>query len=174
MTTETTRPATGPAHTGGHSATGPQPSRTLDQVRAGRAHLHEYMHLLEAAIAKPAPGRNDAWVKHVHSTLVDLGAAFERHIAITEGPDGLFDEITKAAPRLAGGVGKLADEHKAIREAIAVALDAIRHRSEAAPDSPETEGREAVIEVINQLMRHRQRGADLIYEAYQVDVGVGD
>ena len=150
-------------------------SKTLAQVRAGRAHLNEYMQALEQAVAKPAPGRGEAWAKHVHSTLVDLGAAFERHIAITEGPDGLFQEITQAAPRLVGGVTKLAEEHKEIREAIELAIDAVRNRSHAAPvDGPETEGREAVLDLINLLMRHRQRGADLIYEAYQVDVGVGD
>jgi nucleotide-binding universal stress UspA family protein len=154
---------------------GGQRSRTLDQVRAGRAHLHDYMYQLEEAVAKPAPGRGEAWAKEVHSTLVDLAAAFERHIAITEGPDGLFEDIMLTAPRLAGGVAKLAAEHKEIRLALATAIDAVRERSDAAPkDGPETEGREAVLDVINLLMRHRQLGADLIYEAYQVDVGVGD
>jgi hypothetical protein len=171
---DTSQATPAPDSGGSQPPAGPEPSRTLERVRAGRAHLHEYMHQLEEAIAKPAPGRSDPWVKHVHSTLVDLGAAFERHIAITEGPGGLFEEVTQAAPRLTGGVTKLAEEHKTIREAIAIAIDAVRDRSDAAPNSPTTEGREAVLDVINRLMRHRQRGADLIYEAYQVDVGVGD
>jgi hypothetical protein len=150
-------------------------SQTLEEVRAGRADLHEYMHQLEDAVAKPAPGRNVLWAKEVHSTLVDLAAAFERHIAITEGPDGLFEDITLTAPRLASGVAKLADEHRDIRAALAAAIDAVRERSDAAPaHGQEADSREAVLDVINLLMRHRQLGADLIYEAYQVDVGVGD
>jgi hypothetical protein len=163
MTTEPTQPA---AQTSGPAA--------LGEVRSGRARLNEYMNRLEQAVAKPAPGRNEEWVKHVHSTLVELGASFERHIAITEGPGGLFEDITRTAPRLVGEVGKLGQEHKEIREAIAHALDAVRDRTHAIPGGTESEGREAVLEVINRLMRHRQRGADLIYEAYQVDVGVGD
>ena len=31
--------------------------------------------------------------------------------------------------------------------------------------------RNQAIELLGQLTRHRQRGADLIYEAYQVDIG---
>jgi hypothetical protein len=147
----------------------------LDEARAGREELHRDMNQLEEAVAAPAAGRTDVWARQVHETLVRLGASFERHIAITERPDGLFDEILKAAPRLSGGLHKLADEHKAIRAAISRAIDAVRERTDAVPDdSPALEGRESVIEVLNQLMRHRQRGADLVYEAYQVDIGVGD
>jgi hypothetical protein len=152
----------------------PKVAATLAEVRSGRADLHEFMQLLEEAVAKPAPGRTQEWAQQVHETLVELGASFERHIAITERPDGLFEELTKAAPRLAGGVKKLAEEHREIRAAIARAIDAVRDRTAVVPGDTEVEGREAVLELINQLMRHRQRGADLIYEAYQVDVGVGD
>jgi hypothetical protein len=132
------------------------------------------MNALENAVAAPTPGRAADWAHAVHETLVQLGASFERHIAITERPEGLFEEITKAAPRLAGGVAKLAQEHREIREAVARAIDAVRDRSSVVPGNSLTEGREAVLDLINRLMRHRQRGADLIYEAYQVDVGVGD
>jgi phosphomannomutase len=147
---------------------------TLDEVRSGRADLHEYMQLLEEAVAKPLPGRSELWAKHVHETLIELGASFERHIAITERPDGLFEDLTKVAPRLAGGVSKLAEEHREIRAAIGAALDAVRDRASVVCVDADLDGREAVLAVINRLMRHRQRGADLIYEAYQVDVGGGD
>ena len=31
--------------------------------------------------------------------------------------------------------------------------------------------REAATELVGRIVRHRQRGADLIYEAYEVDIG---
>jgi hypothetical protein len=30
------------------------------------------------------------------------------------------------------------------------------------------------MELLKRLARHRQRGADLLYEAYQVDISAGD
>lgn len=149
-------------------------STALAAARTGRADLHYYMGQLEHAVSAPVAGKPSDWVKHVHDTLVELGGSFERHIAITEGPGGLFEEVHSAAPRLAHGVNQLAADHREIREAIARALDAIRDRTDVVPLEAQADGREAVLEVLKLLMRHRQLGADLIYEAYQVDVGVGD
>ena len=165
MTTESTE-----------STVGRRIPETLEGARSGRADLHAYMNLLEQAVAKPVPGRSAEWAKQVHETLVELGASLERHIAITEGPGGLFEEITEAAPRLAGGVRKLAEEHQQVRDALARSIDAVRDRSSLVEGGAngDDDGREAVNELIALMIRHRQRGADLIYEAYHVDVGVGD
>ncbi len=148
-------------------------SPALAAARTERAGLHQCMGALEEAVASPAVGREREWVREVHNRLVELGAAFERHIAVTEGPGGLFEEVHKAAPRLTHGVERLADDHREIRAAIGRALDAIRDRADMLPETP-GDGREAVLDLLDQLMRHRQLGADLIYEAYQVDMGAGD
>lgn len=155
-------------------AVDPETSEALAQARTGREDLHGYLHRLEHAVAKPASGRTAEWAAQVHETLVELGASFERHIEITERPDGLFDEVMRAAPRLSDGVQRLAEEHRQIRGAISRAIDAVRDRTSVVPGTTEVEGREAVLDVLARLMRHRQRGADLVYETYQVDIGVGD
>jgi hypothetical protein len=146
------------------------PTEALAQARAKRAHLHEVIVALEEAIAAPAP--RPAWAQHVHDALVELGAAFERHIAVVEGPEGLFEEVTHAAPRLANALDRLRSEHQGIRGAIVSALDAVRLTSGTSPATDD--GREAVLGVLDRLMRHRQHGADVVYDAYAVDIGAGD
>jgi hypothetical protein len=105
---------------------------------------------------------------------VDLAAVFERHIGVTEGPEGLFQEVRGAAPRLANGVEHLRGDHQRIRRQMADLLEAVR----AVVDSGDGERarlvRSDLVLLLADLTRHRQLGADLVYEAYAVDIGVGD
>lgn len=149
-------------------------SAALREAKAKRADLHQVIVELEKAIAAPASGRAEEWSEHVHDALVEVGGAFERHIAAVEGPRGLFEEVTQAAPRLRNGLLRLEEEHRAIRAAVADALDAVRLLGGADTAQATDRGREAVLGVLDQLMRHRQHGADVVYEAYAVDIGTGD
>lgn len=148
-------------------------TEALAAARARRADLHHVIVDLEEANAAPAAGRAAEWARRVHDCLVDVGAAFERHIASVEGPEGLFDEVTGAAPHLANALERLRAEHLEIRGRIVEALDAVRIVAGAPHRSSEV-GREAVLAVLDRLMRHRQLGADVVYEAYAVDIGTGD
>ena len=144
----------------------------LQAARAQRANLHHVLVALEAAIAGPVPGRSDAWAMEVHEALVEVGATFERHIAVTEGADGLFDEIVRSAPRLANAVESLKSEHNDIRHAISYMLVAIRQNEQDGTDTADI--REATMSLLARLVRHRQHGADLVFEAYTVDIGGSD
>lgn len=147
-------------------------SAALADARRQRADLHEVIVALEAASAAPAATRQADWSSTVHDALVEVGAAFERHIAVVEGPSGLFDEVTETAPRLANALERLRAEHLDIRAVIVGAVDAVR--LVAGRQAPPDQGREAVLLVLDRLMRHRQHGADVVYEAYAVDIGTGD
>jgi hypothetical protein len=153
--------------------TTPVPSQALAEARAKRADLHEVIVELEKATA--APGRDDGgeWSAGVHDALVDLGGAFERHIAVVEGPGGLFEDVQQAAPRLSNALERLRSDHLEIRTRIVEALDAVRSVA-GRPAAPIERGREAVLVVLDRLMRHRQQGADVVYDAYAVDIGTGD
>jgi hypothetical protein len=149
------------------------PSPALAAAKARRADLHEVIVALEEATAAPARGGDPAWCMDVHDALVEVGAAFERHIAVVEGPEGLFEEVLSAAPRLSNQLERLRAEHLDIRMRIVGALDAVRIVSGRPAPSIDV-AREAVLAVLEQLMRHRQHGADVVYDAYAVDIGTGD
>jgi septal ring factor EnvC (AmiA/AmiB activator) len=124
---------------------------------------------VERSLASAAGGRVDAWAKELRDELDDLGEALEQHIAITEAPDGLLADITAAAPRLVHRVKQTADDHQTLRAALDRARESLRPEEDAV-----REARDRVVELLTALVRHRHLGADLVYEAYNVDIEAGD
>jgi hypothetical protein len=141
---------------------------SLDLIRHRRAELREAMGVVERALAAPAPGRAVAWAERVSAALRQLHADFAEHIAVTEGPDGLYEDVLASAPRLSNAIRRLTAEH----EQITADLDVVgtRMRSVASPEEVD-DIRTATTALLARLARHRQRGADLVFEAYEVDVG---
>lgn len=140
----------------------------LAAVRARRAELRETINLMEAALAAPARGRAVVWGEVVHASLMMVADDFGAHVEVTEGPGGLHQAILAGDIRLANAVEALTAEHEQIAEEIAVLV--------ADSQPPVTEDdvdgvRERATHLLGHLVRHRQRGADLIYEAYATDVG---
>ncbi len=146
----------------------------LRAARAQRADLHRVLIGVEKAITGPVPGRLADWAVEVHDQLVDVAATFERHIAVTEGVDGVINEAVSASPRLANAAQRLRDEHAEIRRTVADTLEAIRKLDPVADGAEAEAVRESTIALLARLTRHRQRGADLVYEAYTVDIGGSD
>jgi hypothetical protein len=126
------------------------------------------MRALELALAAPAPGRKAAWAQRVDVALVDLSAAFGAHVAVAEGPDGLHEAVLAATPRLSNSIRRLVGEHTAIKGLIGDLL--VRVRPPVAADEVDAI-RERATALLGRIARHRQRGADLVYQAYQVDLG---
>jgi hypothetical protein len=149
-------------------------SDLLRLARAQRADLRKAMVRLERALARPAPGRVAEWSDLVHDELADLAATFERHIAVTEGDTGFLAEIAEHSPRLINAITRLIEEHGRIRIELASTLDHIRRLTPTADDEAITAVREHVINLVADLVRHRQHGADLVYEAHAVDIGGSD
>jgi hypothetical protein len=75
------------------------------------------------------------------------------------------------APRLATAVGRLRLEHVELRDMIAGYLAVLEHGGTTA-DLPAF--REELKVLVGRLVRHRQRGGDLVHEAYHVDLGGSD
>jgi hypothetical protein len=141
---------------------------SLDLVRHRRAELREAMGRLERALAAPAPGRIAAWTEQVAASLAHLAADFAEHIAVTEGPGGLYTDVLASAPRLSNPIRRLTAEHAQV----ASELDAVVARLPGVGSAEDVDDvRAATTTLLGRLVRHRQRGADLVFEAYQVDVG---
>ncbi|HEY8340272.1 MAG TPA: hypothetical protein VIK95_10405 [Egibacteraceae bacterium] len=141
----------------------------VDVARERRSDLREALLAVEAALAAPEPGRTAAWADAVRAALRRLEDAFDAHVLGVEAPDGLFEDVIARAPRLANQVRRLADEHDVIAAAVQrtlALLDADQVDAEAV--------RDAAVEVLSRMAKHRQHGADLVYEAYAVDIGGSD
>lgn len=139
----------------------------LEGIRRQRAELRESMSALELALAGPAPSDQVRWAERVHVALVELSADFREHVAVTEGPDGLYADILAAAPRLSEAVARLTREHAQIARLIDDVLTRV-----AAPGAGRVDTvRRLGTALLGLLVSHRQRGSDLVYEAYEFDVG---
>jgi hypothetical protein len=99
---------------------------------------------------------------------VELSSDFREHVAVTEGTEGLHGDIVTTAPRLSKAVERLIGEHAVIVDLVGGLLTGV---SRPLSDSDVVEIRDLGTNLLALLARHRQRGADLIYEAYQVDLG---
>jgi hypothetical protein len=146
----------------------PRSDQDLETLRRRRAELRESMGALEQALAAPAPGRAPAWAQRVREALLALSADLRVHVEITEGPDGLYRGVLTTAPRLSNAVDRLSREHGRLQGLIEDLLT--RLIIPVAEDGVDST-RESGVALLGQLIRHRQRGADLVYEAYETDIG---
>jgi hypothetical protein len=140
----------------------------LNVLRKRRSELREAMAGLEGAVAAPAPGHLDTWADGVRLQLDQVSADFARHISVTEGPDGFHEQMVTASPRLAGKVARLAREHVSIAEEIQLAQAAL---DQVADEDGVDEVRRRITDILARLVRHRQRGGDLVWEAFAYDLG---
>jgi hypothetical protein len=144
-------------------------SAQLAEVGKRRAGLRRTMTAVEEAASAALAGRPGEWRAKLAPYVDDLQAAWASHVGGTEGPDGLWEQIRTDAPRLNGQLARLGREHRTLTAEV----EALRQDlADAGQDEPHlASARERVTSLLVQLTRHRQRGADLIYEAYQRDVG---
>jgi hypothetical protein len=98
--------------------------------------------------------------------LEQVSAALAAHIALTEGPNGLHAELLAAAPRLANDIRLLAEDHDFMERLVDSTGLALRSQP---TDQQVIDDR--VNRLLDRISRHRVRDAEIVYEAYQVDIG---
>jgi hypothetical protein len=146
-----------------------QSNDTLHRVRQRRAELRVAEEQLASAAASPSPGRLDLWWARVNHAAAELAARFHEHVHDTESEGGLFAEIEAEAPRLSRDVDRLRAEHASI----ATSLRTLTDRRQPVTDTDVSTAREQILDLLSELARHRFAGSDLLYQAYQVDIGEG-
>jgi hypothetical protein len=145
----------------------------LEAARAQRLSLRRAMDETERAIVSAATGRPSEWAAGVKERLTGLQAAFDRHVTVTEGKDGLLEDVVADAPRLAHRVEVIRKDHVAIGEEVNDALGAVNDPQSFTSDDVETVTK-TVLALLVHLVQHRHVGADLVYEAYTVDIDAAD
>lgn len=143
----------------------------LASVRARRDDLYDATLGLERAVGAPARGRATTWAAAVRSRLERLDTALRAHVDGTEEEGGLFDEILEREPRLAHGIDRLRADHRDQMNAVDEA-DARLARIE--DETGVEDVRAHLHELIHHLLVHRSSGAELVYDAYNVDLSAGD
>jgi hypothetical protein len=147
-----------------------QQGPALSEVRQRRTRLRDAVRALEDGLASPAQA--ERWPGDVAAALEEFLAALEQHIEGTEDGEGLFADVLEQSPRLASRIERLRQEHDEMR---ILAEDLLGHVRDGVRDEADVQRiRDGGLVLLRMAVRHRQRGSDLLYEAYEVDIAAGD
>lgn len=137
----------------------------IARVHAQRADLRESAAALDEALERPLGTAR--WRERVHTALVELAHDFRDHVDLSESGGGLFQTVLGEDPRLAPGIERQREEHVDLHERIETTIATLER------DAPfdAVALREDLTSMVGAIVRHRQRGNDLIYEAFTVDLG---
>lgn len=140
----------------------------LEAAARRRRELREALMAVEGAISSPLRDR-ETWRHEVADRVDNLGLAFQEHVVETESPGGLYDEMADQAPHLSGKARRLREDHPPISGLIADARTRLAQPFAADVDLDAL--RDDLQRLLGRIVRHRQHGADLVWEAYAVDIG---
>lgn len=150
------------------------PTDVLDSALCRRVELQASAKAFAQALAEPHWGNEGVWLDAVNVALRALRQDIEEHIAVTESSAGLHKEIITAQPRLANKVQHLGADHEVLMDRTSSMII----MSDRSFNAPTEQGIAALRDeahlIIELLARHRQRSADLLYEAYTFEIGDGD
>lgn len=142
----------------------------LNAIQRRRRSLYQATLGLEAGISSPT-GNVGLWRDRVHAAAVELHSAIVAHVSESEQPGEFLDSITMQAPHLISAAKKLASEHQDLLIAasnLITQVDTLDPGTEPVDAEPI---RHAALQLMGSLVRHRQRGTDLVYLAYGEDLG---
>jgi hypothetical protein len=141
----------------------------LSEIRQRRAALVGSCSALEAAMSAPVSSVH--WPELLGNAVSALLATFDEHVTETESPGSTIEQLRERAPRLSDRIDRLVEQHATIRADAERLLDRLDHAPAERTADENAAIREQALELLTAIVRHRQLGADLLYEAYDVDVG---
>ncbi len=138
-------------------------TQALQAAAAKRLELQEALSTVEVAAASPSA--EEGWRTRLLEEIEKLRAALLHHIEEVEAEDGLLEEMLAHAPRLANQIASVRHEHTDLSDQIDQVVLDVRGTVDV------IDIRSGVLDTLTAIARHRQRGSDLVYDGYNVDIG---
>jgi hypothetical protein len=156
-----TRPTTGP-----RDAAAQVTAAERLAARDRREQLQRGLLALEDALTSPV--NLDGWLPRVADAVAEMRETVLDHVAGSEAPDGLLAQVEDVSPWLGPRVAQLRAEH----DDLVASADALVEACAEATTSDDIA--DAAWTLLERVSRHRSRGADLLYDAYALDISAGD
>ena len=146
---------------------GPLDALTAD-TRAERQTALRALHVLEYALAAPAPRRHRTWLHRVTIAVDALHTALRAQVPTAGDPIRLLDEIALCHPDYLPQVEQL---HKELLD-LTIAVASLREQIEPDPtiDVNPDDIRMRLSTLTKQFREHQAREADLVYDAFGHDL----
>jgi hypothetical protein len=116
-------------------------------------------------------GDRRVWAEQVRVAATEVINALALHVDETESEGGLYAEIMAAQPRLAHAIDVLRKDHDVLFRS---AGDLLVLSAMATVDLDESRIRADASDLGRAIEKHQRRGLDLLYEFYEVDIGIGE
>jgi hypothetical protein len=143
------------------------PSEAIERSREHRAGVREASSELATALSKPASRGVETWAKETTERLNALRRAFAHHAEVSEGPGGLLAQIEADSPGLAHVVAQIREEHRQITAQLAAVQLVVDHIETV---DHVFAARKSGLDALRSIAEHRHRGADLLGDAFAVDI----
>ena len=156
-------------------------ARTLDRIqqqsiatnRADRKRSLDALHALEVCAATAAPGRETDWRSRVRAALESLEDALGEQAQHSAVSDSTLSDIEQEEPRLRNRVIQLRQHYSGLYRRVSELRSQLDEPT--ASDGIDFADIRRRLERLAAELRYQQaREADLVYEAYTVDLGAGD
>jgi non-homologous end joining protein Ku len=145
-------------------------SDELNRIQARRATLYHATLNLEQAVGSPT-GDLGTWRARTLSAVHELRERIVDHKRQTEEPGEFLDMIAQQAPHLVNAAKKLEAEHDDLIVHATQLHDMIERLRPTDETSAAGAIRQSALRLMGRLVNHRQQGADLVYLAYNEDLG---
>ena len=140
-------------------------TEAFEAARERRIELNVAIANVERAAARASS--KPTWRSKLLVELDGVRIALDQHVVEVEGEGGILIEMMITAPRLANKINKVQAEHPVLCAQVAETI-------ETAKSSEDVDIiRTTILDTLGAIARHRQHGADLLYEGYNVDIGGG-
>lgn len=146
-------------------------SEAVQGSRRDRRRGLDAMHEVERLASAPAPGRAEGWRDDLLGALEELSASIHEQRSASGAAGSLLSDVVAEAPRLASSIEELLEREQQVAERID---RLIRRLADLSRTMPVGDVREELAEVTREIRELRAWETDLVYEAYSVDLGVGD
>ncbi len=139
--------------------------------RHDRDTSRDALHELENALSSPAPGRQRRWLADVAAGIGHLIDVLGTQAGTDADSASLLSDIGADHPRLHRRIEQLRADHRDIVAELRTIRDAL---GDEPVEVDVAALRDQLADIARRYRRHRSQEADLVYEAVNVDLGVGD
>ncbi len=144
------------------------PAQATPQLSGQEALHHAHQAIADAILASADDAAQ--WGTGMHAALGEMADILNRHRVASERQGGSIEEMATLAPRLVPQLERAAAEHQPLIERTEALRDTVAGQLEAGSvDAPSL--RREVSRLQADIDQHLAAGVDLMYEAYERDMG---
>lgn len=143
----------------------------IARSRGDRARSLESLHAVEKQAGAAGPARPNEWRDDLLAVLDDLASSLHDQYERSASAEGLLSRVVEEAPHLQSSVNELRKR----QSSLVAEIDDLRRSLADLTRTPDVDAvRSRVADMTAEIRELRAWETDIVYDAYAVDLGIGD